>query len=364
MYSPTHLGLLEFSCLEKGSTEQICENEYVGLLNKLQKNSYGHWRLFPLIRENAKQFGIFSKVSESVQSQLNQESKRGIVRELAKEQQLNNVIDTLGKHNIKIILLKSSAFAKYLYSPQVPRLCNDIDILVKEKDWHDAIHALDSLMTYKEKRFPGILADSSQISYVPKQKVGAALDLHCSLIQKELFNISEVELWNHSVMHSCYSNENIRMLSPECMYIHQAIHAYKDLEFVKYNVVDCNKLLKKEKIDKGLLIELAKKFEVENIVFFMWYCHEEIFNNISSGPDLSELMPSKSRLWAMKLLLKYGKRETQGRKRTIGYRFTQVISQYVFSSKVLPVVKFQLSYLKELIISRVFKAKVKRFETI
>jgi hypothetical protein len=336
----------------------IERNKAIAVLNQLpffhdEHKQKIHKRIIPLLNNKAYKLAIFNDLSAESQKILTRFTQQGVITELARKQQLNNIIVILSAQNIPIILLKGAAFTDVLYSPQAPRTSNDLDILIQKKDWEKAVLLIKTLMHYAEKSQPDVFGDLYELSFIPKGNVGAALDLHASLIHPLLFNISEEQLWKNSVKHPSINNERVRMLSPEHALIHQAIHAYKDMDFSKYNVIDSHEIISNQQPDIEKTIAIAKQWGTSAALYaLLKNCTEIMGTDIGNKSDSDLLQQIKPNPIMYKIMVKLVKsRFTQpiGNRKPFRYRVNQVLGQFVFSGSVIRPLALQWLFLKSLL---------------
>jgi hypothetical protein len=318
-------------------------------LNTLHLYSKEHKRIIPLLNNKAKKLKIFNNLSSEIQDLLIKNTQQGIVTELAREQQLTKIIDLLLENNIPIILLKGAAFVGVLYEKLSPRTSNDLDILIQKKHWDKAVSLMKTIMNYYEKPNPDVFGDLYELSFTPKQQTGAALDLHSSLIHPLLFNVNYEKLWEESVSHPSYTNSNVRMLSAEHALLHQAIHAFKDMNFCKYNLLDSHELISQNAIDIERVIKIAKSWNAQIALYILLTnCKEIMDSNIS--PQLIEGIKPNCILERLSVIL-LRSRFTQpvGNNKPIRYRINQVLSQFVFTASIKRPLMLQWLFFKTLI---------------
>jgi hypothetical protein len=320
----------------------------------LLQNTYvleKHWRLSPLILNKA---NSLLTAEEKLHSNrfLHTQVQAGFIREMAKDKQLTEIIDLLDKENIKIILLKGTAFSKWIFSAESPRLTNDIDILIKKEDWVRTEELLSKVMVYAEKHQPDVFGDLYEISFKPRNRIGAAVDLHRSLTHPILFNIRESALWGESLSHPVY---RCFMLCPEHALIHQAIHAYKDMNFEKYNLIDSIRLLSEINSHHKLFC-IAKSWGASVPLYVL-------LNNCLSfqfNKELYEQMEKNKPNYFVRMIIKYllnsDFRQPINNKKCLRYRINQVISQFFFTSSIKRPLKLQglfiYHYLKKTMANR------------
>lgn len=347
---PTSAALLRWTCLPiNDAKKREVREEAISILNQLPFYSKIHWRLIPLLNEKANSTGLFQEIDAEVQIILKKESQKGIIRELAHKKQLNDIVHVFTKYGIDVILLKGTAFSGDIYTKDAPRLSNDIDIMVKSKDWKQAIKALCEIMDYKPKEVPGVLGDSYEVSFVPKNNIGAALDLHLSLVHPLIFNISTEELWENSVVHPSFGKDSIRKLSTEHTLLHQALHAYTDLDFFTYGLVDSFEIINQQKVDFEELFEAAKGFGLENVIYYYFTIFSQVFGLERGRNHLTSLTPSAFRRRLMLKLASSNLSMLKNKEKTVKYRLIQILAQYTFTSSIRNVLRFQYYYFKTLI---------------
>jgi hypothetical protein len=345
-------------CSENYSVKhQLSErNTAISALNALPLFKQEHQRIIPLLNDKAHKLAVFNALSAESQKILTTITQQGIVTELARKMQLNKIIGLLSAYNIPLVLLKGAAFAGVLYSPQAPRTSNDLDILIQQKDWHQAVVLIKTLMNYTEKQHPDVFGDFYELSFTPKGKMGAALDLHASLINPLLFNINEAKLWENSVEHPSFTNKLVRMLSPEHALIHQAVHAYKDMHFSKYNLVDSHEIIHHQKADIKKTITIAKEWGASVALFVLLKNCSEIMgsdlgykNETRNDVNRELLQQLKPKSVTYKLLVRLLKsRFTQpiANKKPLRYRINQILGQFVFSGSIIRPLALQWLYVK------------------
>lgn len=255
-------------------------------------------------------------------------------------------------HNIPLILLKGAAFTEVLYSSQAPRTSNDLDILIQKKHWHKAVSAIKTVMNYTEKPQPDVFGDLYELSFVPKNKVGSALDLHASLIHPLLFKICEEQLWKKSVKHPSFTNELVRTLSPEHALIHQALHAYKDMDFCKYNLVDSHEIINTQTPDLEKTIAIAKQWGAVTPLYVLLKNCSLIMESDIDNKLLNSIKPSFFVNYMTKKLLKSRFTQPIENRKPLRYRVNQVLGQFIFTGSIIRPLSLQWLFVKSLILSR------------
>ncbi len=351
--------LLKLSCLSNNDliSEVKCQS-IIATFNNLMDFSHSHNRLIPLLKHKAQKLNIFNELNFDVQNLLNTETKKGVVTELAKEIQLKAIIQKLSLFDIPIILLKGVVFNKTIYPSNAPRISNDIDILVKKKDWIKVNSLLNDLMAYSEKKCPDVFGDLYEVSFTPKNCVGAAVDLHCALINPYLFNIDENDLWTESQSLAGFNNDLVRTLCPEHLILHQAIHAYKDMDFAKYNMVDTFEVLQTQSIDNNKLYQYADKWNVVTPLYILLKCNEDIISDSFEQGFMRKIRPNMFCLSLAKLLLTSPSNQPIGDVKNFKYRVNQIMSQFIFTASLVQPFILALSYIKGLTYKSLKNAKL------
>jgi len=344
--------LLRLARVSKKPLNQIIdESVVISLFNQLPLYAKVHKRIIPLLNKKAQKLNVFNKLSKECQTLLTTITQQGIVTELARKQQLAKIITVLSEYNIPLILLKGAAFAGTLYSTEAPRTSNDLDILIHKKHWQKAVATIKTIMNYTEKAQPNVFGDLYELSFTPKSKVGAALDLHVSLIHPILFNISEEQLWDSSVEHPSYANELVRTLSPEHALIHQALHAYKDMDFGKYNLIDSHTVISIQTPDIRKIIAIAKEWgAIKSLYVLLKNCNVIMESDIDKQL-LDSIKPSFFTSYMFKKLLKSHFAQPIENRKPLRYRLNQILGQFVFTGSISRPLALQWLFVKSFIFS-------------
>jgi len=327
----------------------------IEVLNQLPEYVSVHKRIIPLLNAKAHKLEIFEHLLPITQKTLSTYTQQGTVTEIAKKQQLNKIVDKLAAHNVPLILLKGAAFAGVLYSADAPRTSNDLDVLIRKEDWTKTVSLIGELMEYTQKPQPEVFGDLYELSYLPKETVGAALDLHVSLINPLLFKISESELWENSVNHPSYNSNLVKMLSPEHALIHQALHAYKDMDFSKYNLVDTYELINSLNLDIQQAITISLSWGAGNPLYVLLKNYIEVMEVKTEAKKRAEsilrtknLKPNILIYKLTNMLLKSRFTQPYSNCKTLKYRTTQVLAQFIFTGSVKRPFSLQWLFLRSI----------------
>jgi hypothetical protein len=344
---PSYFDLLRFARISDNTlyTQYELAN-IINTLNLLSNYASQHKRILPLLHAKAHKLNIFNELDKSVPQLLKTETQKGVITELAKKRQLAQIVQALSKVNIPLILLKGAAFSHVLYTNEAPRTSNDLDILIKKQDWQQAVSAIKTVMDYKEKSQPDILGDLYEISFIPKLKTGAALDLHSELIHPYLFNIDEQALWQSSEVHPTLNNEQVRILSPEHALIHQALHAYTDMDFAKYNLLDSHEIISGLKPDIAKTITIAKKWGACTPLYVLLTNCTKIMSSDINKELLNQAQPSILTLLSIKKCLTSPFAQHIKGKKLVRYRLIQLASQFIFTGSLFRPLRFQWLFVK------------------
>jgi hypothetical protein len=343
---PLYCGLLKLASVSDHTNySPAVLDQAIITLNSLPDYASVHQRIIPLLNAKARHLGVFEKLSERTQQLLILCTQQGIISELAKAKQLKQILDVLTAQDIPVILLKGVAFNSVLYSSDAPRTSNDIDLLVKKEHWQQAVAAVKTIMSPLIKDKKEVFDDLYESSFIPKSKIGAALDLHKSLTHPKLFNIAEDELWQASIAHPTFKNENIRMLSAKHALLHQAIHAFKDMNFCKYNLIDSHEIIKQLKPDLELTVKIAKDWGTSVACYYLLKNCAGIMGCKIDGQLMSNIQPSLFRQYAADKLLASKFAQPTATTKPIRYRINQVLSQFVFTGGVLSMLGFHWLFL-------------------
>lgn len=327
--------LLQLATISDGSTvSDEAKSAAIDTLNHVNTFKSIHKRILPLLNEKAHSLNVFTKLSAETQHILTSATQQGVITELARKKQLKDIVVTLAQHNIPIIVLKGAAFAGTLYSSDAPRTSNDLDILIQEQHWEQAVKTIKGLMNYTQKPQPDVFGDLYELSFLPNSAIGAALDLHSSLIHPLLFSINEQQLWQSSVVHPEFNNELVRILSAEHNLIHQAIHAYKDMNFAKYNLVDSVGIIRKQTPNLPKTIETAREWGAGTALFVLLKNCVDIMNADIHEDLVEQVRPSLVIQRLLRRLLRSDFTQPLPTIKPLRYRLNQIVGQFVFTSSV------------------------------
>lgn len=346
-----YFDLLRLACVSDNSSYiSVDLKTAIETINHLPEYAKVHQRIIPLLNAKAHKLNIFDDLSKTCQKLLTFMTQQGIVTELAKKSQLTDIFNVLVKKNIPFIILKGAAFANVLYSNEAPRISNDLDILIKKEHWQSAVLAISTIMVYKKKSGQ-VFDDLCEISFRPKSNIGAALDLHVSLSYPLLFTINEHALWKSSVPHPEYGSENIRLLSAEQALVHQAIHAFVDMNFCKYNLVDSHEIINTLQPDINKAMTIAKEWGASTPLYILLTYCEKVMNSNFDKKILKKSKPNSLIRFSAYKLLNSSYSQPVGEKKTLRYRLNQILSQFIFTGSITRPLALQWLFVKSFIFS-------------
>ncbi|XPF95066.1 nucleotidyltransferase family protein [Colwellia sp. RE-S-Sl-9] len=347
----TYLELLKIAKLSDNSTYSSLQlNNIVIALNSLNEYQFVHKRIIPLLKSKAKKLNVFDLLNTDIQELLNNETQKGVITELGQKSQLTSIVKALSAENIPVILLKGSAFALSLYKASAPRTSNDIDILVKGDDWEQAKKIISLIMKPLPIKNKQVFDNLYETSFIPKSKIGATVDLHKSLVHPYLFNINEKQLWQESVKHNEYASDLVRVLSPEYAINHQALHAFKDMDFSKYNLVDVHEIIKQNPINLAKAFAIAKQWGSSVPLFVLLNNCSQIMATFSVEEVklIQNSKPNSVTQVLCKKLIKSKANKLTNNSKTFKYRILQLISQFVFTGSFIRPISLQWMFIKKI----------------
>lgn len=259
-----------------------------------------------------------------------------IAKNLSQQAFMRKLLPKITEKNIRLILLKSSAYNGYIYENSKPRGNSDIDILVHPKDRSTFEAILSQLanqhIPVKPKPFEG-LYETTWISKVDK---ALFIDLHYNLTNPIMFNINPDELFKLSMKSPNFNDEHLRILSPEMNYAHCAIHIIGDGYLPHHSVLDAIMLLKKIKISKELLENITLK----------WGC-KKATNLLNSYLNIIEVDMRTEKMNTERINILYLKLfRTKHIKETLLRRIQQTIIHLMLLDKPMKALQLQIKYMK------------------
>ena len=326
------------------NTNGVNSNSIVQSVNSVNHCQPSLQRLIPLIRTQAVEQKIFELLKPNIQAFLSMTHHSQSALQLAYRSQLASTIKLCVDAQIPIVLLKGAALNGTVYSQSAFRSASDIDIWIAAEHWERAETIFRKHMKYQTKANAHVFGDLYELTFVPQHGSGFEIDLHSHLTHPQLFTIDYPSLFATRQAHPLYNKTYVSVLSPEYAIIHQAVHAYNDMDFLKYNLCDTYMLIVNTSIDWRLLVKHSKRCATGHIVFILLSNVSSTFNLNLPNFVLDELMPN-SIFRKIGAYLLASKHSNVAHGKTLAYRLHQVASQYVFTRSFIKPLKLQVLYL-------------------
>ena len=197
---------------------------------------------------------------------------------------LSEVLEVFHKADIKVILLKGSHLAQFVYQDAGVRPMCDIDILVRKEEMGDINKMLNTLGYKAEPLYKWCLHNSYCVNYYHINKV--RLQIHWELFSPDRFSqpiqpLPNKILWENAIP---IDQENIRahILSNETnvvyMCLHAAKHSREGIALLKF--LDIALFLKKNAhgINKAYFLELVRDSKLETLMCHILQISKEYFD--------------------------------------------------------------------------------------
>jgi len=225
---------------------------------------------------------------------------RGAYRNLAtKNTNLFNhaseVLTSLADNQLPVIALKGLALAESIYGDIAVRPMSDLDLLVKEKDLIRAGRILLT-MGYKQ-RFPAWESMAKTFHHLPhfSNKSGVIIELHWNIVPPDSFIKMDLDgFWERARLIKV-NNIEVRVFSPEDLFLHLCIHACLHLRtgLGLIPICDIAGLIKTaaDGIDWQIVIERATRWGGEKCVYLMLLLVRELLGVAPPDKIISGLRP-------------------------------------------------------------------------
>ena len=178
-----------------------------------------------------------------------------------------NICNKLKEENIDILIIKGGAIKHY--RPDLPRMMNDIDILVRNKEDYDKCRTIVEELGYSYKEY------AHSMDLLGKNNEVGALDIHCKLqmISKKEMLLNE-DLFARAHLDKVFNVENIYVPCCEDMMFIALINLAKNLirgtsyGSMLHTASDCMFWVKyKPDFDWNIVIQNAKKTGTKNQIY-------------------------------------------------------------------------------------------------
>ncbi len=217
------------------------------------------------------------------------------------------------------LLLKGAALNGTIYG-DAPRVSDDIDLLVREKDYAAITAVLDKrLSRYQgeplsspplhkaqqnsvqsaapdlvKKRPQNPASDFEAVYFMGPDRPGV-IEIHRSLTYGGVYSLSTDALWRRSNPHPTLP---ARMLSPEDTLINFALHAARENRQLFHGLVDTHFLIIRSEINWALLEKTAAEIHAKSAVWLLLNAATGFLNTPVPDEILRNLRP---RLWRRRL---------------------------------------------------------------
>lgn len=302
-------------------------------------------KIFPLIYYNLQNIGFLEQVPEETALAAKQLYHSMIAANLVKQSHLQQLLQLFTQSNIQVILLKGVAFANFLYPSQTPRTGLDIDLLIKEDDFHKACNLLykthDPVVLSEKRLFTHKVLFEKV--FKPKDNISPYVELHKGLTNPYIFKIDQQNLWGGSTEHPFFNNRNIRLLSTEHTLLHLAVHGFRDIDFCSHNILDAHEIWCQWRPDVEKLFMLAEQWGARKVLYYLLGNCKLVLDTPVPTNLLERLKPGRinNRLNSRILSSEIVRENTSNSKE---YRLTQLLSQLTFPDNISQGIKYQASY--------------------
>ncbi len=302
-------------------------------------------RIIPLIYKNFITLNPKHNSLTAYSSFLKETHRLSVISQTLKIQLLKQIIDAFTPHDISIILLKGVAFNYHIYPVAFPRLCSDIDILIKYKDRKKAKEILSKFLTLSIPNKPAKFDNLYEDSFYPMNPNLPHVDVHYCIVHPTLFNIDERILWQDSKPHPFFDVQAIRVLSPEHNLIHLALHSLKDISFFNYSLLDAAELIHQQSADVQRAFSQAKAWNASYACYFLLSCYDKVFDTsvIQSLPAKEQPSYFRRKLGEGLIVLS---ENTEFPEKGVKHRLFQLMSQLIMTNSLKLTIQHFLKFLR------------------
>ena len=281
-------------------SELVCENiNWEKVFEYAMRNKV----LYVLFR-NLQDCELDKYIPESLKKLLEDSMRCNVIRNNAKFLELEIICKKLEENNIKIVPVKGAYMIDNIYQNRAIRTTNDIDALIRKSDIPKLDHIMQEL-GYSSDKYDAVTGEFVKRSSVErmlyKTKMYNLLPyvkvLQQPIDMKVMFDFSHSLDFGLSsepvqeMIESSHLENYIRMMLPEHYFIHMCCHHYreashvewmkigKDLNLIKF--CDVREFILHKMNDERLknAIEFAKKYNLENAVYFVLYYLDIIYGD-------------------------------------------------------------------------------------
>jgi hypothetical protein len=185
------------------------------------------------------------RISDTIQRDLQARFMELLVLQIRQQEWLKRIVNRLKHETIPVILLKGAASIGTLYEPHGARLSQDIDVLVRRRDFEHAVRILKCFGTCQQadsgRRYSDRVRHERSIRL--NTPVEFYMEIHRGLAPAGLFTVNEDDIWSRSRAHPGHDSETIRILSNEDALVFIALHSFLHLEFEPHHLADAMRLI-------------------------------------------------------------------------------------------------------------------------
>jgi len=226
-------------------------------------------------------------------------------RNIKASQDINIVLSSFNKENLKAIPLKGMFLAEKIYNNIALRAMADIDILVKKEDLPRIDKTLENL-GYKTRVHKGLLYNAieksymNSVDYFKTDKTSPALHIHWHIVNVTLptymytKNIKMERFWECARPTRLADAETLE-LAPHHLILHLAEHALKHSFDRLILLSDIDAVIKKYggQINWDRLIQETIEFGMERQVYYSLYFSRYFLDSEVPGYVLANLRPKR-----------------------------------------------------------------------
>lgn len=212
-------------------------------------------------------------------------------------------IDILSGAGIPVMLIKGMAM-RYHYAAGVPRIMSDMDLLVPEEKFEQAVRLLCASGGTDGGRSAHSIHIVNGIS---------SIDLHCWLFKHH--GEKNVKIWEGGwTLPVDFYGRTVYVLSPEDMFVHQLdtrARAIFQLEAESRRMrwlYDCRRICEEKNFDWELVMQRIRQFHIENTSYFMLKAFADCFPELLSESFIEKsVTPAKDYERWLKQRIRYRK---------------------------------------------------------
>jgi hypothetical protein len=177
------------------------------------------------------------------------------------------------------------------------------------------------------------------------EKNSVLIDDHAFLINPRLYDIPLTELYSSDQMHPLFGSRCIRMLSPELMLLHLALHMTNDCNYWHYNLLDVHELISQKKPNIIETFSVSERCGLGDALYYVLEMSRSNLNTPIQQELLLRFKPNKFRYFFAKLLINHILTLPSVKKKFL-QRFKQVAVQIIIMKNTRKIIFVIGTYLK------------------